>query len=179
MGNIFNFDKSLKVFLEKHFISTVLSLVLSGIVFLITPKDHWIIQRITEIGYYFIIAGVIFLVIQLIIFVYRKVSNKNIIKKHDNERLEEGLENLWLYVDKLHESDKEILNNFINNGNKPYEVTGECYYSPESVLENEKLVHHRTIFRNSGPVHQYVMDKEFYAFLMYSKEKYGKICHFE
>ena len=41
--------ESLKVFLEKHLIPTVISVVAAIVVFLVLPADNWIIEKLLHL----------------------------------------------------------------------------------------------------------------------------------
>ncbi len=172
----------LKIIFEKHLIPAVLSLVLAAGVFIMTPKDYWIIQKITTTWYYLLIAGVFFLIIQLVVFLYNTVPEKLYWKKQAKKREKneenEAMENLWSYVDRLMDSDRAILYEFLENNNSPIEKSGG-WYSPDSFLSNGRAVHCRVVYRDHMPVNQYVLETSFYNSLKYSQTKYGRICHFE
>lgn len=175
------FIDALKIFFEKHLIPTVLSLVLAAAVYLAVPENNWIIAKITDAGFYLLCAGVIFLVIQLVVYLHRTLSERRYYakehKKYQDRDEREAMENLWSYVDELSENDRLILYSFIKNGNKTIEKPGG-WYSPESLLSNDRIVHCRTIYRGNTPINQYILDDAFYNNLKYSYVKYGKICHF-
>ena len=95
---------ALKILLEKHLIPTVLSIVVAVIVYLNTPMDRWIIERISKAGYFLFVAGTLFLLIQFIVFLFKALSNKYDDWKCDkDQRLEnehEAMESLWSLVDR-------------------------------------------------------------------------------
>ncbi|MCR5606181.1 MAG: hypothetical protein K6F69_05115 [Treponema sp.] len=171
----------LKIFFEKHLIPTVLSLVFSAVVYLVVPENNWIINKITDVGFYLLCAGIFFLIIEFVVYFYRTLSERKCYakehKKYKDRDEREAMEKLWSYIDELTESDRSILYSFIKNGNKTIEMS-ERWYSPQLLLRNESIVHCRTIYRGSTPVNQYILDDDFYNNLKHSYMKYGKICHF-
>ncbi len=172
----------IKIIFEKHLIPAVLSLVLAAGVFLMTPKDYWVIKRITSTWYYLLVAGIVFLVVHLMVFLYKTVPDKLYWKKESKKFKQkeesEAMENLWSYVDRLMDADRDLLQEFLENDNKPIERPGG-WYAPDSLLSNSSLVHCRVTYRDKMPVNQYVLEKSFYSSLKYSQLKYGRICHFE
>lgn len=176
------FADAIKVIVEKHLIPTILSCVLAALIYLITPSDFWIIVKISDTGYFFLIAGVFFLVIQLIVYLARVISNKieeaKIDKKieRDDERI--IMEQIWSFVDSLSDPEREILYTFMSNGNKAIEYKDGMYFPASKLFQSEKI-HHRPTMSNGNAIHQFVLDNAFYTNLMYSQNKYGRICHFE
>lgn len=129
-------------------------------------------------------------------------------KANENERLnkmqsqdeEKTLEVLWGYVDKLTIQDYKLLVRFLETENQPYcdngTYFGECLLNSNlvhrSLVEEEKQEAIKPVPNsNAGnrimfPIYEtipakyhYILRKEIYDLLKYSKEKYGKISHFE
>lgn len=73
--------QAIKTFVEKHLIPTVISVVIAISSFLILPTDFWMIERIGKVPFALLVAGIAFLIIQLLIFFFRKIrgwiSNKS------------------------------------------------------------------------------------------------------
>ncbi len=173
--------EGLKVFFEKHLIPTVFSLVLATVIFLYTPADNWIINKITDKGYFLFCAGVIFLFVQFIVYCHRVLPDKIYVVKtsrqYNAKEEQESMERLWSFIDKLNEEDRKILYDLLATGNKIIERSGG-WYATGSILSNENIVHCRMIYRDGVPINQYLIDEGFYKSLQYSYKKYGKICHF-
>ena len=171
----------LKIFFEKHLIPTVLSFVLATVIYLFTPTNNWIMYRITDKGYFLFCAGIIFLLIQFIVYCFRtlpdKIYDAKTSRKYDAQKERESMENLWSFVDGLDEEDRKMLYDLLSNGNKVIEKSGG-WFSPHSILCDDNIAHSRTIYREGIPVNQYLIDDGFYRSLKYSYKKYGKICHF-
>ena len=51
----------LKLFFEKGFIKTLVSLALTGVIFCITPNDFIMLVKLTNVGYCFLLFIAVFL----------------------------------------------------------------------------------------------------------------------
>ena len=58
--------QAIKTFVEKHLIPTVISVIIAISSFLILPTDFWMIERIGKVPFALLVAGIAFLIIQLL-----------------------------------------------------------------------------------------------------------------
>ena len=139
--------ESLNIFLEKHLVPTVISIVTAISAILFLPNEYWMIQKIGKHLFFFLVAGIVFLAVQLIIAIGKGISHlryKSYISteyhKHKNN---EALENLdaWLsYVDGLPPEDRQLIVKFIQTGNQPIMERGYRMYNPDSIHSSEYII---------------------------------------
>lgn len=176
---------ALKLFFEKHFIPTVLSLVCGTIVFVCTPEDNWILVKLSKFWYWLFISGCIFVVIQFIVWSHSKISSRKYwksVEKSNNQfrkaENEEAIRHLWDYVGSLCPEEREYLKRFLKNKNAPITIRGRFFYDYSSLWSSEHI-RKQEGYDNSGSYTQYVLEENFYQALCYSAEVYGKISRFD
>lgn len=124
--------------------------------------------------------------------------------KYKIENEKQVIEALWKNVESLSADDRELLIEFIENGNNPIERSSGIRYSFDSLLnskwvvsieeykEDEKLefvlsekskgksiaVNPAVFYGGKTTVKKYKLNDEIYKLLKYSMDKYGKITHF-
>lgn len=179
------FTELIKIFLEKHLIPTVISFVMAAIIFAFTPEEFWLIDKFTKTGYVFFIAGVVFLLIQLTIWVKNQRSDKNYqdyIRRSNEEYAHKEnmqiVESLWDFVDSLCDEDRNYLKTFLRSGNKPIVIRGNMFYS-YGRLFNSKYVKKQEGKDEQGHYVKYILASNLYHDLKLSSEQFGKISHFE
>lgn len=64
--------EALKIFLEKHLVPTVISVVAAIVALLVLPTDYWMIEKIGKTLFFFLVAGVVFSLFKSLFF-YGKV----------------------------------------------------------------------------------------------------------
>lgn len=202
----------LKIFLEKYLIPTVISVVGGILALLYLPEEYsWMTEKIGKVTIVILVAGLIFLLIEFIFLICkigRKIYSKlNMIKSNNKYKIEnekQVIEALWKNVESLSADDRELLIEFIENGNNPIERPSGIRYSFDSLLnskwvvsieeykEDEKLefvlsekskgksiaVNPAVFYRGKTTVKKYKLNDEIYKLLKYSMDKYGKITHF-
>lgn len=178
--------ETIKIFFEKHLIPTILSLVLGTVVLLRTPKDNWILVELSKIWYWLFASGCIFIVVQLLIWVYKKLKSWQyyLDEKKRNEEYQrridkENLEKWWDYIDSLDEEDRGYLKRFLKNKNQPIVVRGIFFYNYDLKLFNSEYIKSQKCYDEKGPYTKYILDEAFYNILVYSVENYGKIGRFD
>lgn len=180
-----NFLEIVKIILEKYVVDTIISFVISSIVFLITPTDYWILQKMQTTWYLMFIAGCVFIIIQLI----KKIKDyfdtrsdyKDINKHIQNEEeveIKRELGILWNKIDEFPQEDRELIKHFVLNGNSPYIVNGRVFY-PIGRLLNSEYIHSQEYCEMGEIKTQYKLNENMYQILLYSKNKYGRISNFE
>ena len=202
----------LKIFLEKYLIPTVISVVGGILALLYLPEEYsWMTEKIGKVTIVILVAGLIFLLIEFIFLICkigRKIYSKlNMIKSNNKYKIEnekQVIEALWKNVESLSADDRELLIEFIENGNNPIERSSGIRYSFVSLLnskwvvsieeykEDEKLefvlsekskgksiaVNPAVFYGGKTTVKKYKLNDEIYKLLKYSMDKYGKITHF-
>ncbi len=174
-----------KVFFDKHLIPTILSLVLGTVVLLITPKDFWMLMELTKAWFWLFVSGCIFLIIQLVIYLYSKWKDwrySNYLeakrKTAQEQEKEECIRNLWDYIDTLNIEDREYVKRFLKNKNQPITIKGIVHYSYGRLLAS-KHVRKQEAWDGNCLYTKYILEEEFYNALVYSAQRYGKISRFE
>lgn len=174
-----------KVFAEKHLIPSVISLIVGAIIYLLTPDDSWMIEKLTKLGYWLFVSGCFFIIIQLLIWIKNKIQEKQYnryLKRSNTEyrkkEAEENLQVLWEYVDGLDQEDRNLLKQFLANKNKPLVIRGNVYYAYGKLL-NSHSVHSQKGYDDQGSYTKYVLEESLYNALVVSSELYGKISRFE
>jgi hypothetical protein len=143
-----------------------------------------------------------FVFIEFIIFIINRLKSFNEKRREETMyvgwNIKEQLEQMWKYVNGLSPADRKLLDEFIKSDNKPYIENGNIFHSGNTLLTSE-LVHKRRISKNSDESQisytnndlkfamyegmnsktEYVLKDEVYKLLKYSKEKYGRISHFD
>lgn len=171
-----------KIFLEKYFMSTVISLVISASIFAFTPDAFWLIERFSKLGYYFFCFGVLFILIQFLMWIINNNKRKKELQEIDEiykqKRMQISQESLWDFVDSLCDEDIKYLKNFLKNKNVPIVVRGNQFYT-YGRLFTSAYVKKQEGYDTNGHYVKYILTSDFYELLKFSAEKYGKIGHFE
>ena len=179
------FSTALKVFLEKHFIPTILALVVGVIAFYFTPDDNAVLMKLGREWYVLLLAGVAFLVITLIVKLYHSIQERRYYrslrksnKENEQKIAERNIRLLWDCVDSFSVEDRKLLEQFLATDNSPVERGGYYHCSYESLLGSD-WVKSRQINGKNGFCTQYILDDQIFQCLKYSKEKYGRIGNFK
>ena len=150
--------QAIKTFVEKHLIPTVISVIIAISSFLILPTDFWMIERIGKVPFALLVAGIAFLIIQLLIFFFRKIrgwiSNKSAEEyrfQNDVKLEKEVLEKLWSSVDAFNQDDRKVLHEFLESQNAPIERSSGIHYCGNSLFNSDWLVSTEE-YRETEPV---------------------------
>lgn len=175
-----------KIFLEKHFIPTVIAIVGAIALFLFLPEDFWMIEKLGKWLFLLFAAGGIFLVVQFLLVLFngfQRIKNSAYIRQ-ENARIaaqenEQHLEEWLSFVDKLSPEDRDLILRFIKTENRPITVS-------EFIVTN-RIRHYRNSIYNTDYVvsienrdcsRQYKLDERFYKTMKAIYEKRGSISHF-
>lgn len=175
----------LKIFLDKYFINTLVSIVGTIITVAFTPNIFDINDRLDDTSYKVLLFCIYFLLFVFIKFIYDeivKVKHKCKSKKEYSKSIQEQnnmvLEELWTAVDGFSQKDRDYLKIFLETKNEPIKVR-ENYYSAGKTLFKSGMVHTVRVPSFDVPIKKYKLKDEAYEALKYSFEKYGRISHFE
>lgn len=136
----------LKIFIEKHLIPAVISIVGAIIALLTFPDDYWMITKLGTTIFIILAFCCNFLLVQVIINIgkliksFNQKADENIY--YEKQRLksnQEAIQNINDFVDRLSPQDKELLLTFVINGNKIL-ITNESYRSFDNILENANVM---------------------------------------
>ena len=175
----------IKIFLEKHFIPTVISFVVSAAVYACTPNEFWLIVKFTELGYWLFCSGVIFILIQFILWINKqnceKKEKKELQERNElrkKKKMERELECLWDFVDNLCGEDIKYLKTFLKKNNAPIVIRGNTFFSYDRLLGSYRTKRQEG-YDAEGHYVKYILETDFYELLKFSAEEHGRISHFE
>lgn len=136
----------LKLFLEKYFVTTLISITTSILVVAIKPNILLISEKTNEILYFILMFCLVFLIVLLIQKIYKTICSKIEhfkAKEQHQEYVEKenrkALETLWTFVDKLSIPDKEALFKFLRTNNTPIESSAT--YLGDSIFNNSNIMY--------------------------------------
>lgn len=179
------FSEAIKIFAEKHLVPSIISLVSGAGIYLFTPDDWWVVAKTTKLGYWLLVSGCVFILIQLLIKIWTSLSEHKYYKslkksnaQYDRERAEEYAYKIWDYVDSLQPDDRKYLYDFLKNGNQPLMIRGQIFNSYGRLLNSEHIRVQKG-YDAQGSYCKYVLDEPFYRALKATKEYFGKISRFE
>ena len=192
----------LKIFLEKHFIPAVASIALGLIVMICVPSNFFAIDKIGIDWFRLLLFCISFLIVEGVNKIYRYIIKKNNEKKEkikkqaeneiklkqqklDREKREKSeLEDLWSIVDDFSAKDKKRIEKFLTTENKPISISeNELYmYGNHKDLVKSRIINMTKAKDECYPeeaIYSLRLKDNVFALLKISKEKYGKISHFE
>ena len=198
-----------KVFAEKHLIPSVISIVGAIVALIFIPSDYWMIVKVGKFLFFILISGVVFLVVKFLVFCWQKImshKSDNDLKQYYNQSAakneKKDMEELWTAVDKFDPEDRKLLHDFLESDNAPITCSSGNRYFGHSLLTSNWVVSTEEYGEEEQPiilseklkgkaipigamsagraiVVKYKLHDDIYSALKYSKEKYGKISHFE
>ena len=135
----------LKLFLEKYFVPTLISVAASIFIVAKIPNILQIAEKTNEMLYFILIFCLVLLIVLLISKVYKTIRSKleHLKAKEQHQRFMETenrkvLETLWTFVDKLSITDKQALFNFLRTNNTPIESS--TIYFGDSIFNNSNIM---------------------------------------
>lgn len=173
--------ESLKIFIEKHLIPTVVSVVVAILAFLVLPADYWVVEKLGKSCFLILVAGIIFLVIQLLIAIVKGI--RHLCYKADlarqcrenNQKKNKEAEEDWLsFGDKLSPDDRALIIRLLDNDNKPEIVHGSVWHSSGSIFNTNLII--QTQGHNGYTL--YKLDERAYQALKSIYKQRGSITHF-
>ena len=139
--------QAIKTFVEKHLIPTVISVVIAIASFLVLPADYWMITRIGKVPFALLVAGIVFIVIQFIVFCVNKIrkhsanrASKDYRNQKSVELENEAMEKLWSEVDALNPDDRKTLKELVVSGNAPIVRSSGNRYFGNSLFNSYWIV---------------------------------------
>ena len=140
--------EALKLFVEKHLIPTVISVVTALVSLLVAPADYWMIVKLGKSWFTILVAGVAFLAIQLLVFIARSIisARRKAVLKQEKQQKEEkrrqDSEERWLsLMDKQSPSERNLIVQLIEQENTPViEKGGYAWHDRDSVYYDHKVI---------------------------------------
>ena len=198
-----------KVFAEKHFIPSVIAVTGAIAALLFLPADYWMIAKLGKKLFLFLASGSFFLLVKLLVFLWKKFSQhrenkaeKQYYARSSQKTEKKDMEDLWTAVDKWGPDDRQLLKEFLDSNNTPIYRTAGYRAAGNSLLNSNWVISTEEYGEEEPPVIlsdrlkgkgipvgsfgvgrsiviKYKLHDDIFAALKYSKEKYGKISHFE
>ena len=112
----------LKLFFEKGFITTLVSLALTGVIFCITPNDFIMLVKLTNVGYCFLLFIGSFLLVEILyrllksLYKFGKIIFTAFLYAMKQERKSNDL---WEMLGKANDDDYEIVIKLLETDNEP------------------------------------------------------------
>lgn len=187
-----------KEFLEKHFIPSLLSVVIAVSIFYLTPTNSKVLIKVGEKLFIFTVFCGSLVVIELIIKAYGsimyKLSARKIEKEQVNREQQQIEDELFDFIHSLSPEDIKILNYFLENENKPLILNGAIYgdiildnycYSNEFIVGDDTIIPLNPLtlkpdkkLKKGCHARRYKLRDNLYDNIMILKKKYGKITKF-
>ncbi len=189
----------LKEFLEKHFLPFLSSVVITGIVYFITPNDFTVLTKLEKNFYLLVVFCFSLLIIEVSIILIRKINNKIYYskekKKHDDRIIQENRNYLYDLLDSLSPEEFDLVEYLVNNNNQ-YITSHMDYVNNKfnfdtmfdsrryKVKEDEIVsidlynIDKKCSYKKGAYVNQFKLKEDIYENLKYLKKKTGKISKF-
>lgn len=196
----------LKKFIKEKPWLVIVAIIVTLLIYIFIPEECFVYQKLGRnlfLLFVFFVSFIVLVAIRHLIEIIISVINEQISASLSDK---ENFRKLWDYIDSLSTSDKELVKEFLKNGNKPYiiserGVSGLDYENPNSLLLNYKLVKRTECtstavdkekyfydsftliclekFHYNEKLYMYKLSDDFFLRLKKSQENYGKISYFE
>lgn len=196
----------LKKFIKEKPWLVIVAIIVTLLIYIFIPEECFVYQKLGRnlfLLFVFFVSFIVLVAIRHLIEIIISVINEQISASLSDK---ENFRKLWDYIDSLSTSDKELVKEFLKNGNKPYiiserGVSGLDYENPNSLLLNYKLVKRTECtstavdkekyfydsftliclekFHYIEKLYMYKLSDDFFLRLKKSQENYGKISYFE
>lgn len=117
-----HFFSVIKVFIEKHLIPTISSVVLTVLTILLFPSLSAIQNKTGQVLFWFFVFCCWFLVIHFAIWFVKRIKSKLWLAEQNEKRIKEAIENINSFYDQLSKDEKAIILTFVQNKNLPLRV---------------------------------------------------------
>lgn len=175
------FCKLVEVFLNKYFFNTIFSISGTLLINIILPNNYWMIEKIGITLFRVFVFCTIFSLSCAIVKIYETFRNwrnkQEQIKMNNYSSLEKREKNIELWrnlADDLSYYDRNVIVEFINNGN-----TQRLYNEFTNI--SYELEDSQYLLKTRNKHGQYVikLNNEVFEVFSYIYEKYGKLGHFD
>ena len=199
---------AIRIFIEKHLIPFIASIVIAIIALAVTPTDFLPLNKVGNTLYFICIAGIVFLLLKFFVFIiasikarYIKKESKIRVEHHSKEKFEQTFDMFWSVTDLFSPEDRKLIREFVDTKNAPIERNANSYYQQGCLLSSQHVIstmkskgYEKQIMiprkendkRITIPVvefieekKQYILKPEFYYLAKHSMENYGRISHFD
>lgn len=128
VGNILE-----KIF-EKFPFQILISCLVGGIVYFITPKNSLLLEKFGAIWYCVLVSLVAFLIISFIVWIFKQIKSKKEKKKEIDKIFEILKDELYSVTNKLDDKAIKLLRRLVETNNEPIQIIGRCSESQYSLL---------------------------------------------
>ena len=174
--------EALKIFLNKHLIATILSIVISFLFNLVLPNDYWMITKLGINAFRIFVFCICFIFIQLIIWIIKKIKKlflhytlKKEHQKYEKCKIKNNIRNWRNAADKMTPQDRDAICKLLKNNNTPIPSSDFSIFDFYSIY-NTQYVHKS---KNSDGIEMVKLTHECYEIFSYIYEEYGMIGNFK
>lgn len=129
-------EKPLVLFLKEHLMPTLISFVIAIAVYLLIPRDNWVLIKIGDDWFKLFIFSVCFILIQFLLYIKEKINVHRSYKKYVRSKKQRGaeeyekyIEDYRKYADRLSYEDRDFIRDCIKNENEPIVIKIRNPYS--------------------------------------------------
>ena len=187
-----------KEFIEKHFLPSLLSVVLTALIYYKTPYDLDVIVKLGKNLYLFSLFCLILFIIEIFIYICKKIINRlNMTieqNKYNRELEEQNIEYIHNVLDSLTPEELELIDYIVSQDNRPIiaysMIQGTIYMdslfdsrqyriTEKSITDVDPYnISNKKTYKKGQYVIQFKLKEDIYQLLSKIKKKTGKISRF-
>ncbi|GEM_PF-6216668 len=134
-----HFFNVIKVFIEKHLIPTLTSVVLTVVSILLFPALSLIQNKTGLALFWLFIFCCWFLIIHFTIWIVKTIKARIILIKQSEEQKEKEIAKVNVFYDDLTPSDKAIINSFLSKRNLPLRTFIHDFFDDSILWTNNSI----------------------------------------
>lgn len=173
----------LKVFLEKYFIPTVISVVGGILTLLYLPEEYlWMTDKIGKVAFVILVAGLIFLMLSFLIHIFKSINeykfryNRLIDnKKQEIRDSEKDIDSFMSFFDGVSPDERELVVKLIKSNNTPIEQYGFRFNNGGKSIFNTNFI---VKTQNKNGSYSIKINPFIFYKVKEVYEKHGSISHF-
>ena len=171
---------TIRVIVEKYFIPIVISVVVTLLISLYVPSDYWVVEKIGEVGFFILVVGIIFLLIELLLAIHRKIrhwqselSRSHYLELKSEKEYADLKEKIRSRMDNERPYERDFILRFVLNGNEPIRERGFKTFAYGSLC-NEILL----TTAHDGQYFSIKLQENYYLLLKEMYDEEGTLSHF-
>ena len=195
----------LHLFIEKHLMPTIIAILGTALIRVFIDENSPVFLKLGDffLPAAFALSFLVVKILQALIQGAKRFLGRIMQNAEDSDHritnIKRNLEEMWSFVDAQSPADREILLDFVRNGNRPYRSAGHFPYNSlfltptvvcrtvtrtdidcqKVMLPNSDGTFKEHTFIPTEEIKEYKLKEDIYSLLKYSYEEYGKISHFE